>query len=318
MLSCFSKRIASSFPKTNTTNVVASKFGSASGMPQANEECSVSQQLLAHMKLLLRRRDTAVAALDAGFPMEAARQFSKVLDARRGVLLPHPFAMACLVGRAMAFRAAGRLAEAIADCNRALALESAFIPALRARADLLESIGMIRDSLWDLDYLKLLSDVALRDAKLRVTISQPQGGVGHGEIAAAHRELLAHIQQLRDRVTADDGCGVDYYALLGVRRGCTRSELVLAHRLLTIKLKPDRSASFLTERLELVNEHRDLDAVRHQARISALILYRTLQKGFSHISAVLDEEDAEQQRNRENAVTTRVTTAASAPNQEEE
>jgi hypothetical protein len=295
-----------SFPQTNTTNVVAS-----------NEEFSVSQQLLAHMKLLLRRRATAVAALDAGFPMEAARQFSKVLDARRGVL-PHSFAMACLVGRAVAFRAAGRLAEAIADCNRALALESAFIPALRARADLLESIGMIRDSLWDLDYLKLLSDVALRDAKLRVPISQPQGGVGHGEIAAAHRELLARIQQLRDRVTADDGCGVDYYALLGLRRGCTRSELVLAHRLLTIKLKPDRPASFLTERLELVNEHRDLDAVRHQARISALILYRTLQKGFSHISAVLDEEDAEQQRNRENAVTAPVTTAASAPNQEEE
>ena len=58
---------------------------------------------------------------------------------------------------------------------------------------------------------------------------------------------------------------MDYYALLGVRRGCTRSELESAHLVLTLKLKPDRSVSF-AERLELVDEHRDLEAVRDQAR----------------------------------------------------
>uniref|UniRef100_A0A453ALD4 J domain-containing protein n=1 Tax=Aegilops tauschii subsp. strangulata TaxID=200361 RepID=A0A453ALD4_AEGTS len=288
-------------PSNSTANVPAasrrapSKYSQASGMPPASEADSVSQ-LLAHVKLLLRRRAAAVAALDAGLPAEAVRHFNKVLDARRGGVLPHSFATACLVGRAAAFRASGRPADAIADCNRALALDPAFIPALRARADLLESVGAIPDSLRDLDHLKLLYDAALRDGKLPGPSWRPQGGVRQREIAGAHRELVARVQQLRARVAAGDGCNVDYYALLGVPRGCARSEVVRAHLLLTLKLKPDRSASF-AERLELVDEHRDLDAVRDQARMSALFLYRMLQKGYSHImSAVLDEEAAARQR----------------------
>ncbi|KAM3392349.1 hypothetical protein ACQJBY_013461 [Aegilops geniculata] len=316
-------------PSNSTANVPAasrrapSKYSQASGMPPASEADSVSQ-LLAHVKLLLRRRAAAVAALDAGLPAEAVRHFNKVLDARRGGVLPHSFATACLVGRAAAFRASGRPADAIADCNRALALDPAFIPALRARADLLESVGAIPDSLRDLDHLKLLYDAALRDGKLPGPSWRPQGGVRQREIAGAHRQLVARVQQLRARVAAGDGCSVDYYALLGVPRGCARSEVVRAHLLLTLKLKPDRSASF-AERLELVDEHRDLDAVRDQARMSALFLYRMLQKGYSHImSAVLDEEAAARQRAREDATaaalaaTVAAAAAASATKQEEE
>ncbi|KAL5197115.1 hypothetical protein ABZP36_000627 [Zizania latifolia] len=293
----------------------ASKSGSASGTVGSEAE-SVSQ-LLAHVKLLLRRRAAAVAALDAGLPAEAVRHFSKVLDARRGVL-PHPFATACLVGRAAAFRSAGRPADAIADCNRALALDPAFIPALRARADLLESVGALSDCLRDLEHLKLLYDAALRDGKLPGPAWRPQGGVRYSEIAGAHRALTARIQQLRGRVAAV--CSVDYYALLGVPRGCTRSELERAHLLLTLKLRPDRCASF-AERLELVDEHRDLEAVRDQARMSALSLYRMLQKGYSFImSAVLDEEAAERKRAKDAAAAAAaaaVVAAAAARKQEE-
>ena len=246
------------------------------------------------------------------------RHFNKVLDTRRSVL-PHPFATACLVGRAAAFRSAGRPADAIADCNRALALDPAFIPALRARADLLESVGALPDCLRDLDHLKLLYDAALRDGKLPGPSWRPQGGIRFGEIAGAHRTLTARIQQLRGRVAAGEGCSVDYYALLGVRRGCTRSELERAHLVLTLKLKPDRSVSF-AERLELVDEHRDLEAVRDQARMSALFLYRMLQKGYSFImSAVLDEEAAERQRAKDAAAAAALAAMAeSEPKQEEE
>ncbi|XP_047065287.1 uncharacterized protein LOC124673214 [Lolium rigidum] len=309
-------------PPSSTANVVSMPAGrrASSGMPPPSEADSLSQ-LLAHVKLLLRRRAAAMAALDAGLPAEAVRHFSKVLDARRGGVLPHSFATACLVGRAASFRASGRPADAIADCNRALALDPAFIPALRARADVLESIGAIPDSLRDLDHLKLLYDAALRDGKLPGPSWRPQGGVRQGEIAGAHRELVARIQQLRGRVAAGDGCGVDYYALLGLPRGCTRTELVRAHLLLTLKLKPDRSASF-AERLELVDEHRDLESVRDQARMSALFLYRMLQKGYSHVmSAVLDEEAAQRQRAREDAAALAAAMAAAAapaPKQEEE
>ena len=104
-------------------------------------------------------------------------------------MLPHPFATACLVGRAAAFRSVGRPADAIADCNRALALDPAFIPALRARADLLESVGALPDCLRDLDHLKLLYDAALRDGKLAAA----ESSIRFGEIAGAHRTLTARI-----------------------------------------------------------------------------------------------------------------------------
>jgi hypothetical protein len=68
-----------------------------------------------------------VAALDADLPAEAVRHFSKVLDACRGGL-PYPFATACLVGRAEVFRSFGKAADAIADCNRALALDPPCAP----------------------------------------------------------------------------------------------------------------------------------------------------------------------------------------------
>ncbi|CAM0872851.1 unnamed protein product [Alopecurus aequalis] len=276
----------------------SSKSGSAFIIPAVESE-AVSQ-LLAHVKLLLRRRTAAMAALDAGLPAEAVRHFSKILEARRGVL-PHTFAVACLVGRADSFQAGGRPADAIADCNRALALDPAYIPALRARADLLQSVGALSDSLRDLDHLKLLYDAALRDGKLPGPRWRPQGGVRYREIAGAHRKLIARIQGLRGRVALGEACNIDYHALLGVRRGCTRSELERAHLLLSLKLKPDRAVVF-GERLELVDEHRDLEAVRDQARMSALLLYRMLQKGYSFLmSAVIDEEAADRQRSREAA-----------------
>ncbi|XP_047086540.1 uncharacterized protein LOC124698062 isoform X1 [Lolium rigidum] len=290
----------------------SSKSGSAFIIPAVESE-AVSQ-LLAHVKLLLRRRTAAMAALDAGLPAEAVRHFSKILDARRGVL-PHTFAAACLVGRASAFQAGGRPADAIADCNRALALDPAYIPALRARADLLQSVGALSDSLRDLDHLKLLYDAALRDGKLPGPRWRPQGGVRYREIAGAHRKLIARIQGLRGRVALGEAGGIDYHALLGVRRGCTRSELERAHLLLSLKLKPDRAVVF-GERLELVDEHRDLEAVRDQARMSALLLYRMLQKGYSFLmSAVIDEEAAGRQRAREAAAAAADAAAASSKQQ---
>jgi tetratricopeptide (TPR) repeat protein len=299
---CWSDDSFSSAAAASATSVPSSgktsKSGTAFIIPAMESE-AVSQ-LLAHAKLLLCRRAAAMAALDAGLPAESVRHFSKIIEARRGVL-PHTFAAACLVGRAAALQAGGRPADAIADCNRALALDPAYIPALRARADLLQSVGALADCLRDLDHLKLLYDAALRDGKLPGPRWRPQGGVLYREIAGAHRKLIARIKGLRGRVAAGEACNIDYYLLLGLRRGCTRSELERAHLLLSLKLNPERAVVF-GERLELVDEHRDLEAVRDQARMSALLLYRMLQKGYSFImSAVLKEEAAERQRAKEAA-----------------
>ncbi|XP_065041349.1 uncharacterized protein LOC135675009 [Musa acuminata AAA Group] len=258
----------------------------AAPMPTELESAS---QLLSHIKLLLRRTTAAVAALDAGVPAEASRLFSKVLDGRRGV--PAAFAAGCFVGRASAHRAAGRLAEAIADCNRALAVEPFCVPALRARADLLEAVGALPDSLSDLDHLKLLYDSILRDGKLPGPPWRPHHGVRYRDIPVEHRALAARIQQLRCQVAAAGGCiDVDYHSLIGVRHGCTRSELERAYLLLSLRHKPEKATAFVA-RLEFADDHRDPDGVRDQAKMSAMVLYRMLQKGYSRIKATVMNEE---------------------------
>lgn len=105
------------------------------------------------------------------------------------------------------------------------------------------------------------------------------------------------MQQLKQRVAAGETGNVDYYALIGLRRGCSRSELERAHLLLTLKHKPDKSSSFI-DRCEFADE-KEVDSVRDRAKMSALLLYRLIQKGYTNVmSMILDEEAAEKERKR--------------------
>ena len=267
-----------------------------SSPPLPSSELENSANLLSHIKLLLRRRAAAAAALDAGLAGEAVRHFSKILDGRRGT--PHGFATGCFIGRAAAFRAAEKIADAIADCNRALALDPASITALRARAELLETVNSLPDCLRDLDHLKLLYDAILRDRKLPGPPWRRHNGIVYRDIAGDLREIASRSQRLREIMASGEAYDVNYYALLGVRRCCTRSELERAHVVLSLKHRPDKAAAFV-ERLEFSGECRDLDAVKDQAKMSALMLYRLLHKGYSSImGTVLEEEAAERQRVR--------------------
>ncbi|KAG8389551.1 hypothetical protein BUALT_Bualt02G0241000 [Buddleja alternifolia] len=261
--------------------------------PPKTESESISH-LLCHIKLLIRRKTAAIAALDAGLYSEAIRHFSKILDGRRGA--PQGFLSECYVHRASAYRSAGRIAEAIADCNRALALDTSCIAALTIRATLFETIRCLPDSLHDLEHLKLLYNSILRDRKLPGPVWKRQN-VQYREIPGKLCSLAAKSQHLKQRVAAGETGNVDYYALIGLRRGCSRSELERAHLLLTLRHKPDKSSSFI-ERCEFADE-KDLDSVRDRAKMSALLLYRLIQKGYTSLMAtVLDEEAIEKQRKK--------------------
>ena len=90
---------------------------------------------------------------------------------------------------------------------------------------------------------------------------------------------------------------VDYYALIGLGRGCSRSELQRAHLLLCLKHKHDKATSFI-DRCELADE-RDVEDVKERAKMSALLLYRLIQKGYASVMATITEEEAaEKQRKR--------------------
>ncbi|WOG87271.1 hypothetical protein DCAR_0206494 [Daucus carota subsp. sativus] len=261
---------------------------------QPKTELENITQLISHIKLLLRRKTSAMAALDAGLYTEAVRHFSKIVDGRRGA--PQGFLAECYMNRASAYRLAGRIAESLADCNRALALNPSCIDALSTRAALFESIRCLPDSLHDLEHLKLLYNTILRDRKLPGPAWKRQY-VHYREIPGRLCTLATKIQALKQRVASGETGNVDYYALIGLRRGCSRSELERAHLLLTLRHKPDKSITFI-DRCQFSNEQ-DVDSIRDRAKMSSLLLYRLIQKGYTSVmSTILDDESTEKQRKK--------------------
>lgn len=262
--------------------------------PRSFTDSESINQLLSHIKLLLRRKTAALAALDAGLYSEAIRHFTKIVDGRRGA--PQGFLAECYMHRASAYRSAGRIAESIGDCNRTLALDPTCIQALDTRASLLETIRCLPDCLHDLEHLKLLYNSILRDRKLPGP-AWKRHNVRYREIPGKLCTLTTKSQELKQRVASGETGNVDYYALIGLRRGCSRSELERAHLLLCLKHKPDKATSFI-DRCELADD-RDLDSVKDRSKMSALLLYRLLQKGYSNVmSTIMDEEAAEKQRKK--------------------
>ncbi|XVF72723.1 hypothetical protein PTKIN_Ptkin12aG0143100 [Pterospermum kingtungense] len=287
-----------SLPTTITTSDISSAATTPPSTPPRNPssltESENISQLLSHIKLLIRRRTAAIAALDAGLYSEAIRHFSKIVDGRRPA--PQGFLAECYMHRASAYKASGRIAESISDCNKTLALDPTCIQALDTRASLLESIRCLPDCLHDLEHLKLLYNSILRDRKLPGPVWK-RHNVRYREIPGKLCALTTKINQLKQRVASGETGNVDYYALIGLRRGCSRSELERAHLLLCLRHKPDKATSFI-DRCEFADE-RDLDSVKDRAKMSALLLYRLLQKGYSSVmSSIMDEEAAEKQRKK--------------------
>uniref|UniRef100_A0A7N0VGR3 Uncharacterized protein n=1 Tax=Kalanchoe fedtschenkoi TaxID=63787 RepID=A0A7N0VGR3_KALFE len=260
--------------------------------PPPPTESESTTQLLAQIKQLLRRKTAAIATMEAGAYAEAVRHFSKILDSRRGG--PIAFLAECYMHRAIAYKSAGRIAESISDCNRALALEPSCIHALITRSSLLETIWCLPDCLHDLEHLKLLYNSILRDRKLPGPVWK-RHNLRYTEIPGKLLTLAMKMEELKHKVANGESGNVDYYMLMGLRRGCSRSELEKANLVLSLRHKPERVTAFI-DKCEFT-ESRDLESIRERVRISALLLHRLLQKGYAQIlSTVAEEEKLDRKR----------------------
>ncbi|KAF3495392.1 hypothetical protein DY000_02056899 [Brassica cretica] len=240
-------------------------------------ECETVSRLLAHTKVLLRRRAAAFAAFDAGHYSESIRHFSKILDGRRRPA-PQGFLADCYMHRAAAYRSAGKIAEAIADCNKTLALEPSCIHALETRAALLETVRCLPDSLHDLEHLKILYNTILRDRKLPGP-PWKRHNVKYREIPGKLCVLTTKSKFLKAKIANGEIGNVDWYGLIGVRRGCSRSELDRANVVLTLRHKPDKALLFI-DRCDFADQ-KEVIAVRDRASMASLLLYRLIQRGYS-------------------------------------
>nr|GEZ85920.1 hypothetical protein [Tanacetum cinerariifolium] len=97
-------------------------------------------------------------------------------------------------------------------------------------------------------------------------------------------------QELKQRIALGETGNVDYYSLICLRRGCSQSELERAHLLLILRHKPDKSTSFI-DQCEFANEL-DIDSIPDKAKMSALLLYRWIQRGYSNVTNIILAEEA--------------------------
>ncbi|XP_010481139.1 PREDICTED: uncharacterized protein LOC104759976 [Camelina sativa] len=263
--------------------------------PQPITESDIVSQKLSQTKLLLRRRTAALAAFDAGLYPESIRHYSKIVDSRRGA--PQSFIADCLIRRSSAYKFADRIADSIADCNITLALNPSCLEALETRADLFRSVRCFSDSLHDLEHLKLLYNSNLRDRSTTGPVWR-RHNFRYREIPGKLCELTSKIKQMKEKIITNGEIGnVDYYFLMGIKRGCSKSELNRAYLLMNLRHKPERTVAFI-DRFDLTDEE-ELASVKNRARMSTLLLYRLIQKGFhavmsdiSMVEAVAVEEIA--------------------------
>ncbi|KAL0845793.1 hypothetical protein Bca101_019039 [Brassica carinata] len=213
--------------------------------------------------------------------------------------------------RASAYRSAGRIAESVADCNKTLALDPPCLQALETRAALLEAVRCFPDSLHDLEHLKLLYNSILRDRKLPGPVWK-RHNVRYREIPGKLCVLTSKTQQLKEKIANGETGNVDYYALMGIRRDCSRSELDRAYLLLNLKHKPERSMSFI-DRFELIDNEEELDSVKDRARMSTLLLYRLIQRGYSVVTSNIATEQAAEKKRKSAATETHRSNSVETP-----
>jgi hypothetical protein len=162
---------------------------------------------------------------------------------------------------------------------------------LTIRASLFETARCFSKSLQDLRHLRLLYESILRQQKFPGPLWKHQNlncRDVHGNLQFLNSNILTMKQMITSPYT------VDYYTLIGLRRGCTRADVERAHLLLSVRHRLDIASHFV-DRCEFVDE-RDIDVVKYQACLSTLMLYTLLQKAYTYLMTSIMEEEAEKQK----------------------
>ena len=216
------------------------------------------------------------AAFKAKAYARAAETYSRAVDAvaeAPGGALSAAFAAVCLCNRAAAAHAEGRVADALADCGRALALNPARVKSLSRRAQIYAETRMHDAAAGDLR--RLLATLGLGESTAagadetrrrgaRAALADAAAGV---ETSDARDGVAARLREAR---AAARGAPVpDHVAVLGLRAApsintagaVADSDVKKAYRRLALKHHPDKSCAGVPGWADAEALRRDADAV---------------------------------------------------------
>ncbi|MCO5566347.1 hypothetical protein L7F22_020024 [Adiantum nelumboides] len=211
---------------------VAAQDAEADVARRANTESMATTLNLIHY--LLRHKAAGNEAFQAGRHAEALEHYSTALSCNSE---SRPYNAVCLCNRAAASQALGHIADAIADCSRAIVLDASYAKAISRRATLHEIIRDFGQTCNDLQRL--------------INLLEKQEAIANSpKITRSASKSVLELRQARERLEKatkemKKDCAVDHYLILGLDVSCSASDIKKAYRKAALKHHPDKAGQFL-------------------------------------------------------------------------
>ncbi|GLT88176.1 hypothetical protein SLE2022_062110 [Rubroshorea leprosula] len=195
-------------------------------------ESSVS--LAVTIRELLRLKNAGNDAFRSGRYAEAVEHYTVALSSN---VESRPYAAICFCNRAAAHQALGQIADAIADCSLAIALNGSYTKALSRRATL---HGIIRDFRQAVSDLQRLISILENQYEEKATQS---GSSSTGSNSKELRQARSQLSSMQEE--AKRGISLDFYLILGVKQSDSTSDIKKAYRKAALRHHPDKAGQFL-------------------------------------------------------------------------
>eukprot|EP01018_Ginkgo_biloba_P024670 Gb_07120 [translate_table: standard] len=192
--------------------------------------------LIVTIRDLLRHKAAGNEAFQAGKYAEAEEHYTAALACNNE---SRPFTAVCFCNRAAASHALRHIADAIADCSRAIALDPEYPKAISRRAMLHEMVRNYGQAISDLHRLIALQESQQQQSKGSKLGRLGRSGSGTQDLREPHERLAKAEEDIKK------GYPLDHYLILGVEPSSNAAEIKKAYRKAALRHHPDKAGQFL-------------------------------------------------------------------------
>ncbi|BAT85214.1 uncharacterized protein HKW66_Vig0048560 [Vigna angularis] len=193
-----------------------------------------SLSLASTIKELLDHKRAGNENFKVGKYTEAIENYTAALSCN---IKSCPFMAICFCNRAAAHQALGQIADAIADCSVAIALDGSYAKAISRRATLLEMVRDYEQASCDLK--RLIAVLETQSNERDKQSDSPNGSKGVKESRQARQRLLSVEDQ------AKKGTPLDVYLILGIKSADTATDIKKAYHKAALRHHPDKAGQLL-------------------------------------------------------------------------
>ncbi|KAG5043309.1 hypothetical protein JHK87_007224 [Glycine soja] len=255
-----------------------------------NDKCVIDNiedllTLASTIRELLNHKRAGNENFKSGKYMEAVENYTAALSCN---VKSRPFVAICFCNRAAAHQSLGQIADAIADCSVAIALDGNYAKAISRRATLHEMVRDYEQAACDLK--RLIAVLETQSNERAKQSDSPSGSNGVKELRQAHQRLLSVEDQ------AKKGTPLDVYLILGIKSADTATDIKKAYHKAALRHHPDKAGQLLA-RSEVGDEGQLWKEISQEVYKDADKLFKMIGEAYAVLSdpAKRSEYDLEEE-----------------------